>query len=293
MLDFRVTSFLTVCHTMNFTKAAAELNLTQPAVTQQIHYLENYYGVKLFCYEKKVLTLTEQGSILYARLNAMEKDEEIIRNELRKQPDVHPLISIGVTMTIGEYAVISPLTSYIRAHPAVNIHVHYGNTQELLRLLDQGKISLALIEGYYPEERYGHRKYRTEEYICVCAKNHVFQNGTPRQIRDLLPERLLVRESGSGTRNILERYLAAQGMTVSDFPSFMEIENMHTLIQLLLEDCGISFLYRIAANEGLAVGQLREIRLTDFFMRHDFDFIWDKNSIFAGETEKLAEELAL
>jgi DNA-binding transcriptional LysR family regulator len=82
-------------------------------------------------------------------------------------------------------------------------------------------------------------------------------------------------------------------MTVSDFPSFMEIENMHTLIQLLLEDCGISFLYRIAANEGLAVGQLREIRLTDFFMRHDFDFIWDKNSIFAGETEKLAEELAL
>lgn len=227
------------------------------------------------------------------RLRAIAKDEEEIREEIHRKPEEHPLLSIGVTMTIGEYAVVPTLSSFIRSHPDVNVHIHYGNTQELLQLLDQGIISLALIEGYYPEGRYGHRKYRTEDFVCVCSASHVFRNGEPGKLKGLIDERLLVREKGSGTRNILERSLEARGMELSDFPSFLEVENMHTLIQLLENDCGISFLYRIAARDGLEQGVLREVGLSDFSMQHDFDYIWDKNSIFADREEKLAEELML
>ena len=61
MLDFRVATFLCVCQTMNFTRAAEALSLSQPAVTQHIHALEAYYGVRLFHYEKRTLSLTREG----------------------------------------------------------------------------------------------------------------------------------------------------------------------------------------------------------------------------------------
>lgn len=133
MLDFRVATFLTVCKTLNFTRAADELNLTQPAVTQHIHFLEKYYGVKLFRYDKKVLYLTDEGKILYERLNSIRKDEDEIQNELRFKKDIFPLISFGVTMTIGEYAIVEPIASFISSHPEINIHIHYGNTYDLLK----------------------------------------------------------------------------------------------------------------------------------------------------------------
>lgn len=63
MMDFKIDTFLAVCRHMNFTKAAKTLNITQPAVSQHIHYLEDYYGVKLFTYEGKKMHLTDAGII--------------------------------------------------------------------------------------------------------------------------------------------------------------------------------------------------------------------------------------
>ena len=67
MLDFRIDTFLCVCKYLNFTKAANELNITQPAVSQHIHYLENEYGVKLFSQEGKKLLITDSGKLLYKK----------------------------------------------------------------------------------------------------------------------------------------------------------------------------------------------------------------------------------
>lgn len=293
MLDFRVATFLCVCRTMNFTRAAEALSLSQPAVTQHIHALEAYYGVRLFHYEKRTLTLTREGELLRDRLSSMERDEGRIREELQQEPSAHPLLSLGVTRTIGEYAALSPLLTYLRSHPETNLHLHYGNTEALLALLDSGAISLALIEGNVPRGKYGVKKYRTEDFCAVCCAAHTFAHGVPRQVRDLLSERLLVREPGSGTRSILEKSLSALGLAVSDFPSYLEVENMHILIRLLEQDMGISFLYRIAAREGLASGVLREIPLSDFKLRHDFSFVWDAGSIYAEREAALAEALSL
>ena len=72
MLDFRINTFLTVCQTMNFTKAAEELHITQPTVSQHIHYLEDYYETSLFTYQNRQLALTEAGKILQERLLRMK-----------------------------------------------------------------------------------------------------------------------------------------------------------------------------------------------------------------------------
>ena len=109
MLDFRINTFLTVCQTMNFTKAAEELHITQPTVSQHIHYLEDYYETSLFTYQNRQLALTWAGKTLQERLLRMKNDETTIQKELHENNERIKTLSIGVTMTIGEYAISGAL----------------------------------------------------------------------------------------------------------------------------------------------------------------------------------------
>lgn len=185
MLDFRINTFLCVCQTMNYTKAAAQLNITQPAVSSHIHYLEDYYRTSLFLYRNKKLYLTRQGEILKERLQTMQNDEVRLKQELRPEDTGIKCLSFGVTMTVGEYAVVNPLAGFLKRHPDMNIHLKFGNTEQLIHLLEDGKIHLALVEGYYPGDQYENLTYNTEDYIAVCAAEHVFRKGTPACLRDL------------------------------------------------------------------------------------------------------------
>lgn len=291
MLDFRTETFLTVCQTMNFTAAAKQLNITQPAVSQHIHFLEEQYNTSLFIYRNKQLFLTRSGEILRKHLLTMKNDEMAIKEELKSKFSGIETLSIGVTMTIGEYAIVDKLACFLMHHPEINIHLHYGNTSQLLNLLNNGQISLAIVEGNYPKENYSHKKYSTEDYIAVCAATHNFMTDHPHTISDLMCERLLVREEGSGTRNILEQSLAARGLRISDFIHYTKVENMHTIIGLLKKDCGISFLYKIAVEDELRAGTLKKIPLDDFQMQHDFDVIWEKHSIYTDKYLAICEEI--
>ncbi len=292
MLDFRTATFLAVTRTMNFTHAAKELNITQPAVSQHIRCLENHYGVQLFEYRQKHLSLTPAGEILMRRLSAMRNDESAIRAELETGRSGVERLSLGVTMTIGEYAIVKPLAAYLKRHPDTNVHLHYGNTRELLGLLDDGEVSMALVEGNYPKSDYSRFNFSAEDYIGVVAARHRFASGKPRRMQDLTSERLLLREAGSGTRNILESNLASHGIRIEDFAHYTEVENMHTLIGLLKEDCGISFMYKIAVADALDSGELKEIQLEDFSMRHDFDFIWTRSSIYSDRNTAICREFS-
>ena len=290
MLDFRTETFLTVCQTMNFTAAAKQLNITQPAVSQHIHFLEDQYHTSLFIYRNKQLFLTRSGEILRKHLLTMKNDEKAILEELKSNFTGIETLSIGVTMTIGEYAIVDKLANFLIHHPEINIHLHYDNTFQLLKLLDHGQISMAIVEGNYPKENYSHKKYSTEDYIAVCAASHHFFTDHPHTVNDLLYERLIVREKGSGTRNILEQSLIARGLHISDFIHYTQVENMHTIIDLLKKDCGISFLYKIAVENELQSGILREISLDDFKMQHDFNIIWEKHSIYTDKYLSICEE---
>ncbi len=291
MLDFRINTFLTVCKYMNFTHAANELHITQPAVSQHIKYLENYYSTKLFLLDGKKLTLTPSGNMLRDKMTKLKNDESKILDQLQQIASQVTEISFGVTMTIGEYTIIPIINNYLKNHPDSNLKIHFGNTKDLLASLDKGEIDFALIEGYYPENKYETKIFDRVDFIPVCSAKHNFKKA-PKELRDLFNERLIIREPGSGTRNILERNLEIHNYSVMDFTHYIQIENMHSVIQLLLLDNGISFLYKSAVEKELSKGKLTEIKLKDFSMKHDFTFIWRKESAFSDEINYLISEMA-
>ena len=291
MLDFRIQTFLSVCSHMNFTRAAEELHITQPAVTQHIHYLEKLYDTELFLHEGKKISLTPAGSIFLSTATTLKNDEQFMREQMKHSATGEAPLLFGVTMTIGEYVIATPIAHYLKKHPNTDLRIELSNTQELLSRLSTGEINFALVEGYFNTRDYDTLTYRTENFIPVCAASRKF---SPRLcLNDLLGERLIVRESGSGTRDILEKNLAVRNIRISDFAHTAEVSSMHTIVKLLTEDCGISFLYETAVQKEVSQGILKKIPLKDFSMTHDFTFLWNKGSIFADYYRQICRELTL
>ncbi len=292
MLDLRIETFLMVCETMNYTKAARRLNITQPAVSQHIRYLEEYYGKKLFCYSGKKLTLTRAGEMLRQVSGAMRNDEDLLRRRIKEEdPEVFPLY-FGVTKTIGEYVIAKPLARYMRRHPDTPVQMEISNTDVLLRHMREGIIHFALVEGYFNSREYDSIPYAMVPFVPVCAAGHRF-SAEPYQTRDLLGENLILREQGSGTRMILERQLNAMNLQIGDFRRVCEIGGMHAILQMLQEDAGISFMYLSAAQSLIDQGVLRQIPLRDFHTPHTFNFIWERGSVHEPIYREICAELGM
>lgn len=113
MLDFRMETFLAVCQCMNFTRASEQLNITQPAVSQHIRFLEKHYNTKLFRYEGKKLRLTGAGEILRNASLTMMHDEISMQSEMQKSEEAEE-IRFGATRTVGDTLMGGILEKYLR-----------------------------------------------------------------------------------------------------------------------------------------------------------------------------------
>ena len=294
MQDFRMETFLAVCRNLNYTKAAEELCITQPAVSQHIRHLEEYYGTRLFVSEGKKMVLTEAGRLLQSAGLTMRHDEYALKELLSQAGATERSLRMGATMTIGEFVLPSMLSSYRLKAPEASVHVTVANTADLLSLIDEGKLDFALVEGYFSRQDYDYQIYSTEKYIPVAGAGYRLRAANDsRKIRteDLLGEALLIREKGSGTREVLERILEGKNLSVKDFRRLHEINNIQVMKYLVQEGRGITFLYEAAVRRELAQGCLREIPLKDFNVEHDFYFVWRKGSIFGGEYKEIFKQL--
>lgn len=278
MLDFRVETFLTVCQTMNFTRAAEQLHITQPAVSQHIHALEEQYGTKLFHYRGKQLSLTQGGQLLLRTAATMHHDALRLRESLR-QLEGRRSLRFGATLTIGEYIMPAPLLRLLERDPEIQLRMDTANTQELLERLDRGELEFVIVEGDFDRQAYDSLTYCTQPYIPVCAPSYSFSRPVCR-LGDLVEERLLVREPGSGTRTVLERALEAHNLRVRDFRRVTELGSLNAIKALVCAGAGISFFYQPVVQRELEAGVLNTIPLEDSSISHDFTFLWRRGSVF-------------
>lgn len=290
MLDFRMETFLAVCQCMNFTRASEKLNITQPAVSQHIRFLEKHYNVKLFQYEGKKLKLTAAGEILRSAALTMVHDELSMYNEMQKA-DREREIRFGATRTVGDVLMGKILERYLRKYPDAEIHMIVENTHELLERLDDGAIDFALVEGFFKKSEYDYQIFSEEKYIGVCSPGYAFKR-SPDKIENLFGERLLLREDGSGTRNVLERYLDSRNLGIRDFGRVMEAGSLHAIKELTKAGCGITFLYEVAVEQELKEGVLMRIPLRNFDVSHEFTFIWRRGSIYADHYRELFQRFS-
>lgn len=282
MLDYRLNTFLTLSRVLNYTKTAEILHITQPAVSQHIKFLEEEYGVKLFNYQGKSLSLTKEGESLYSFALSMKTSSDKIKSLISLPRDENIPLRFGTTLTVGEYTMKNILENLLKDYPKIHLTMNVGNTETLLNQLREGQIDFAILEGHFDKSDYFSKFFSLENFIGVSSPDHDFSN---RQVsfNELFKERLILREKGSGTRNIFEQILYEHNYTMKSFKQVVEVGNMGIIKTLVENNMGISFLYEEAVKKELAQGRLKRINLSSFNIEREFNFVFLKNSLHEEE----------
>lgn len=282
MLDIKMETFIAVCDYMNFTHAANVLGLTQPAVSRQMKSLEEYYDTPLFYYEGKKLFLTAAGKSLYHYAKSLRNDELKLKEKLKQQDTKH--LYIGATPTPGNFMLPAILAQYLKDYPTFKIRLMIQNTGSLLEKIDNGEIDFAVVEGNFSKQDYEYLLFSNQQFLPIGPIDLQFNQGT---IEDLLPYTLIVREEGSGNREILEYSLKRYNLLLSDFAGIIETNDIKIQKALVQQGCGVAFLFDAAIEEEKQT--IKKLIVQDFPLHHEINIIWRKNSIFQEEYTKLAK----
>ena len=272
MLDSRIFTFLTLYKEMNYRRTAKLLNMTQPGVTQHIQHLEKLYGVRFFSYEAHRLRRTREAEIFKRHLDSIIAEEKAMRGEFSDSKQL--LLNIGATKTVGEFVLVDTVKRFLSC-PDHSLNYIIDNTESLLKMLDEGELDFAVVEGIVDKSRYGYRLFKKENFVGICGKNHPFA-GKEIPIEDIFKETLLIREKGSGTRNLLEQAIRDRGFSLESFSRSVSLSNFSVITELLEQERSITFAYAPILQQRES---LRSFRVKDMQIEGEFNFIYCNRAI--------------
>ena len=267
MLDYRMKTFLTLYDEMNYRKTAEVLNMTQPGVTQHIHYIENHYNIKLFEYKGRTLMKTHDAELLKRCLESVMAQEKTMKSSFVKNDKIH--LDIGATKTIGEFVIVPEIREFLRK-PKHNINLVIDNTENLLDRLTKSELDFAIIEGVFDKTRYGYRLYKKENFLGICSKTHPF-SGKKVSLSEIFKETLIIREKGSGSRRLLEQAVENLGYSLESFARCISVSNFSVITNLVANDDAITFAYKPIAvqNENLSTFEVEGMEIIG-----EFNFVY-------------------
>ncbi|NLM13870.1 MAG: LysR family transcriptional regulator [Epulopiscium sp.] len=292
MLDIRVDTFLSVCKNKSYTKAAEELNITQPAVTQHIQFLERHYGCKFFEYVSRGLKLTEEGELFYKHILQAKGSEQFIIRKLAEVGQEKKTLSFAATMTIGEFTLAPVISDFVKTFSDYDITMYVDNTKTVLNMLMEGKILFAIVEGLFNKAEYETKLYKMANFILVASVNDPIVSKKEICLNDLKNHTIIIREKGSGSREVLERGLFDRNYTLDSFKKIIEVGNVNVAKELIKNRVGLGFMYEDAVKDEIRKGELMEVKLKDFALRREFNFVCMKNEIAKEEGKKFWDYLS-
>ena len=262
MIDnFRIRVFRAVAQHLSFTRAAEEMLLTQPAVTQQVKLLEEELGVPLFDRGGGRISLTPGGQALLPfaeRMRALS-DEAIAAVAGAYGQQAGELI-IGASQTIGQYLLPRFIAGFTAMNPKVKVCARSGNTDQMLEALLAREIQIALIEG--PEQRKDIHiePFMEDHMVLVVPASHEWADHEI-SLDDLKGQPLLTREYGSGSRRVIEHAFATAGLKLKDLRVSMELDSTEGLLNAVEAGLGVTIVSRWAVRNQLSLGTVKLARI--------------------------------
>ncbi|WP_334118890.1 LysR substrate-binding domain-containing protein [Limnobacter sp.] len=238
----------------SFTKAANQLGISQPAVSKAVRELESQLDTLLLERQGKYFKPNEAGQVLFdygKSLFAMEREaSEVLR--AFKNLERGRLI-VGASTTVASYWLAPYLKKFSDKHPGVDVQVVGANTESVAQLLLDCKVDVALVEGAVHDERIETRLWRTEEMVAIAPS---FENSVRK--RELEQQMWILREQGSGSRNVAEQLLLNMGIQAQ---RTLEMNSNEAIIQAVAAGCGVGIVPKITARDQLALRRVRRFAL--------------------------------
>lgn len=266
--------FICVCKHSNMTKAAEELFIAQPAVSNTIAEIEKNYKVKLFERINKRLFLTDEGKSLLIKaqevISAFNEFEEQALNSSKK-----PLLKIGSSLTIGKQKLPRLLRNLKENFPDIDFQISINQTSIIESKILNGMLDFAFIQGKPSNPNIKSRLVDCNNLIAVCGTNYIIPDSVT--LKQLCKYDLLLREDESVSREFLDHIFALENIVVTPI---MESISNQALIAAATQNLGVTIMPEALLTRQLNNGKLRKINVLDYEFTRNSYIIHHKDKSF-------------
>jgi DNA-binding transcriptional LysR family regulator len=286
MFDFRLQVFYTVAKRLNFTKAAAELFITQPAVTKHIRELESHFKLTLFERSgNKKIVLTPAGKTLLQHVEQIFTVYSELEYDMSLLAQQHKgVLRIGASTTVAQYVIPPILANFHNKFTDVEVHLITANTEDIEQALINKEIQLGIVEGLSRDPQIKYEEYLQDELVLVSSnKNSSFKKDSikPEELKNYP---LLLREPGSGTLDVIAHALKPHHIKLSDLKIEMQLGSTEGIKSYLLHSDCMAILSIHSLLKELKSNECRVIDIKGLTFNRPFYFIQPH-----GQSGSLAE----
>ena len=246
--------FARVAEQGGFSRAAAVLRISQPAVSKSVAELERQLGATLLDRTGRTTTLTDAGAVLFTRARELFAVEQSAEEELRTLKGLEGgVLRIAGSTTVVNYLLPAYLARFRDAYPRVTLRVASANTRDVARAMLGRRVDIALVEGPVDHDRLETLPWREDELVVIAHPAHALAHRRRLRLADLSDASFIVRERGSGTRRVAEEALAGHGVTVN---VGLELASTEAIKQAVASGLGLAIVSRAAIADQVALRRI-------------------------------------
>lgn len=273
-MDFRLKVFYTVALRLNFTKAATELYISQPAVSKHIQELEEAYKTKLFERNGSKIALTPAGEILLKHTkNIFEIYREIDFEMSSFINDRQGLLRLGASTTISQYIISPVLARFHQKQKDIKVNLLNGNTEQIENALIHKEIEIGIVEGQSKNQSIKYTPFLKDELVLVCNTKNPLIKQNEISLEDLKSMKFITRERGSGTLEVIEYSLKQVGVKISDLQIEMQLGSTESIKSYLLNSDCLAFMSIHAVDKELKNNELMVLDIANLSVERYFYII--------------------
>jgi DNA-binding transcriptional LysR family regulator len=241
MMNFnKLRIFYSVAKNNSVTLAAKELFLTQPAVSIQIHLLEDNYGVKLFNRSGKGITISEEGELLFSYAERIFNLSDEMEEALRQTKSLERgKLKIGSSRTIGSYYLPQLFKIFKVKYPDIEIQMDIGNSHEVIKRILSFRNDIGFIGTDYSDKNLVITPFITERLVLITPPDHELTHKGVISFKDLNGQKMIMREKGSATVELIEQELTKNKVSVE---TVMELGSNEAIKKSVEAGLGISII---------------------------------------------------
>jgi len=263
--------FISVAETGSFSKGAEAAFLTQSTVSQHISALEEEFGLRLLDRTAKGALLTEGGKLLLERARRLVKYAQEIPVELKRFKGVEQAhLEIAGSSIPGEYIIPSALPLLIERYPGLAIVLVQGDSREVLEKLASEEVELGVVGARFDDQNLEFVPFATDELVLIAAAGHSWAGRAGISVAELMGERFVLREAGSGTGKASAEALRGAGIETAALTVAAWLGSNEAVKRAVMAGIGVSFISAISVQRELAQGALIQVPVDGICIKREF-----------------------
>ena len=277
MLDAKLETLLVVAEEKSFTKAAAVLSLTQPAVSNHISLLEKEVGVKIFFRNKGEVRITPEGEIVIKYAKRIKSLYAKMFDKISQFERQTTKLRVGITHTSESNEITETLAKFGAANGNVSITILTDTIKNLYDMLENYEIDFAIVEGRRNANDLVYQMLDTDYLVCILSNNNPLSKKTSVTLGDLKREHIILRLPKSETRKLFEATLTSMNESIRNFDVTIEVDNIATIKDLIRKDLGVSILPKSACMDEIRKGKITALPIENLSMVRETNIVYNKD----------------